>query len=274
MTKPKKPKYIKRPPANRRIPFEHGTFTRTAEDLYDLIFFYGLGGCYMSNRTLSHKIRCSRRSVQYARQQLVRNQVIITVRVAPKTWMMWARFHSAVMNCPVLRHSKSKKAYSSMDNPFYVEKTNSKPAQGGAKIAPNSDVVYRDYSLRKGFKKEAAENTQQLDSKTRGTNPLENPRRGSAPAPRKHSLLDRQGHSEGLSIDKTKSSGPTIVEVSPDLTEDEKHMFEEYLSKLLANGRSPSVALNLATYKINAYHKKTIASSKLKGLLCNKKSKP
>jgi len=188
----KKPRIKKLIPPHLRIPFECGTFTHTANKLYDLIFSFGLGGCWMSNHTISHKIRCSVRSVQYARQQLVKQQAIITARTCPRTWIMWAGNHRAVQNCQVLLYPRRQK----MDNPFYILDTEKgrfcTQQQWGAKIAPKSDVSLKDTNLLGSQKKEAVKNTQQL--------PLS---QGSAPNPASSSGLTSNLLAGGLSIDKT-----------------------------------------------------------------------
>lgn len=152
----KKPRhYKKRFPPHKRIPFDRGLFTHTARNLYDLVFSYGLGGCWMSNFTIQGKLGCCRRSVQYARQLLVKRQVIVTARTNPHTWIMWSRYHPAVENCKILLFPIRQ----SIDNPYYrlgcksVEVQN--PAPWGAKFAPNSDVRTLTGSYEKSIRKEA-----------------------------------------------------------------------------------------------------------------------
>jgi len=241
----KKPRIKKLIPPHLRIPFECGTFTHTANKLYDLIFSFGLGGCWMSNHTISHKIRCSVRSVQYARQQLVKQQAIITARTCPRTWIMWAGNHRAVQNCQVLLYPRRQK----MDNPFYILDTEKgrfcTQQQWGAKIAPKSDVSLKDTNLLGSQKKEAVKNTQQL--------PLS---QGSAPNPASSSGLTSNLLAGGLSIDKTTAKNEQLFDALPELSYSEKNKFEKSYSTFIALGYPPERAKNLATIKIREILKK------------------
>ena len=156
MKRTKRKKHKRRLPAHLRIPTDKGHFTWSARRLYDLIYSFGLGGCWMSNNTLATKLRCSKRTIQYARKQLVRHMVIITARTCPRTWIMWARYHLAVQNCQVLLYPVRQE----MSNP-YLEPTAKSigvqlPAHWGAKIAPKSDVVSTSYLPTGSIEKETA----------------------------------------------------------------------------------------------------------------------
>ena len=141
MPRRKKPKLKKRIPPCRRIPLEHGHLTATARQLYDLVFSFGLAGCWMSNRTLASKLQVCRRSAQYARKLLVHRQLIITARTNPHTWIMWSRFHPGVKQCQILLYPIKQK----MDNPYYEIPTFrvgvQKSTLRGAKFAPKLDVA-------------------------------------------------------------------------------------------------------------------------------------
>jgi len=141
MPRRKKPKLKKRIPPCRRIPLEHGHLTATAKQLYDLVFSFGLAGCWMSNRTLASKLQVCRRSAQYARKLLVHRQLIITARTNPHTWIMWSRFHPGVKQCQILLYPIKQK----LDNPYYEIPTFrvgvQKSTLRGAKFAPKLDVA-------------------------------------------------------------------------------------------------------------------------------------
>lgn len=149
---------------HRRIPKEHGRLTGIARQLYDLIYAFGLGGCWMSNRTIAGRIECCIRSVQYARIKLVKARVIVTARTCPHTWAMWSRFHKAVQNCQVLLYPVRQQ----MDNPWYkitglpvgVQKLDSR----GAKLAPKLDVRVLTDSLTGRPVKETAKGPPKLIS--------------------------------------------------------------------------------------------------------------
>jgi hypothetical protein len=83
--------------------------------LFDLIFYFGLGGCYMSNETIAAAINSSPRAVQLARKHLEEKLLIITARANPYTVTMWNRYHPAVRQCQILLYPKGNK----MENPFY-----------------------------------------------------------------------------------------------------------------------------------------------------------
>lgn len=131
----------KRIPPCRRIPPEHGRLTATARQLYDLVFSFGLGGCWMSNRTLASKLDCHKSSVQRSRQLLVHRQLIITARTNPHTWIMWSRYHPAVRECQVLLYPIKQK----MDNPWYeipaFRVGVAKSTLRGSKMLPKLDVA-------------------------------------------------------------------------------------------------------------------------------------
>jgi len=156
MSKSKKTKLRKRIPPHKRIPIEHGQLTRTAQDLYDLVYSFGLGGCWMSNQTIAAKIDCCIRTVRNARHRLCRARVIVTARTCPHTWIMWSRFHPAVKNCQVLLYPVRQK----MDNPYFVLSPQpvggQKCPQGGAKFAPKLDVRTLTGSYNKGLFEEPA----------------------------------------------------------------------------------------------------------------------
>ena len=132
--------YKKKLPAHLRIPPEYGTLTKTICAIYDLIYSFGLGGCWMSNRTIARKIPCSKRTVQRARKALFQKEIIIKAWTNPHTVIMWARFHKAVENCQVLFYPIRQK----MDNPYYLlspqrERVTNQPFRGD-KMSPKLDV--------------------------------------------------------------------------------------------------------------------------------------
>lgn len=156
MKRTKRKKHKKRIPAHLRIPANMGFFTWSARRLYDLIYSFGLGGCWMSNSTLAEKLLCSRRTIQYARKQLTQNMVIIIARTCPRTWIMWARYHLAVLNCPILLYPIRQE----MSNPYHNPTSKSigvqSPVHWGAKIAPKLDVVSTSYLPTGSIEKETA----------------------------------------------------------------------------------------------------------------------
>lgn len=120
--KKKKPQqFKKRYPPHKRIPMDCGLFTALENRVYDLIYSYGLRGCWMSNATIAGMLHCSVRSVRRARRRLFERKVIIMARTIPHTWTMWARYHSAVKNCQVLLFPPDQK----MENPYCETKHNS-----------------------------------------------------------------------------------------------------------------------------------------------------
>jgi len=102
-------------PAHKFISRKHGRLTPTAKKLYDLVYFYGLGGCWMSNETLSYKLDCSPRAIQLARRLLEERHLLITARAGNHTFSMWARYHKAVRNCEFLLFPPNRR----IENPFF-----------------------------------------------------------------------------------------------------------------------------------------------------------
>ncbi|GAJ08913.1 unnamed protein product, partial [marine sediment metagenome] len=115
MARRKPKKFKKRPPPHTRIPAKHGLFTQLENRVYDLAFFYGVAGLFMSNSKIAEKLKCAKLSVRRARQKLVRAEVFIECWKNPWTRTSWARYHVAVMNCETLIYHKKYK----IPNPFY-----------------------------------------------------------------------------------------------------------------------------------------------------------
>lgn len=180
MSKKKQSGFKKRIRPHTRIPIHHGDYTRIARQLYDLIYWWGLKGCYMSNETLARQLECSTRSVQLARRQLAGDHVIIVARSNPYTSRMWARYHGAVMKCPVLWYWKDKQ----MDNPFYDHSQETQPDKTppdqGAKIAPQTPdqgAKIAPKSVMKPPRGASITNTVKVSADTKPTTPSS---RGSA----------------------------------------------------------------------------------------------
>lgn len=132
MSKKKHNKFKKPEPAHKRIPPEHGLLTHSAQALYDKIDSWDLRGCYVGNKKLAKQLDYSVRTITRARKELEERHVIIKAPTDPHTWMMWARYHRAVQNCPVLLYLKTRK----MNNPFYSPKQESlggQNVQGGGR---------------------------------------------------------------------------------------------------------------------------------------------
>ncbi len=90
-------------------------WTPVAAGLYDLIYSFGVRGCWMSSDTLAGRLNCCRRTIIYTRQFLVRHAVIIAARSKPCTWSMWSSHHPAVRKTQTLYFKGDN-----MDNPVYV----------------------------------------------------------------------------------------------------------------------------------------------------------
>ena len=116
MAKKKKRKFKKfaRPP-HTYISKRMGRLTPTAKVLFDLIFYFGLGGLYMSNETIARHLNCATRSVRRARRQLEERNLIVSARSNPYTVTSWNRYHPAVRDCEWLLYPKNQR----LENPFY-----------------------------------------------------------------------------------------------------------------------------------------------------------
>ncbi len=115
-------------PPHTYIAKRHGRITPTAKMLFDVVFYFGLGGCYMSNETLAQRLNCSPRAIQLARRFLEEKALIVTARSNPYTVTMWNRFHPAVRECEILLYPKNQQ----MENPFYnpqLKKSNKRDAR-------------------------------------------------------------------------------------------------------------------------------------------------
>jgi hypothetical protein len=102
-------------PPHTYIGKRHGRITPTAKMLFDIVFYFGLGGCYMSNETLAARLNCSPRAIQLARRFLEKLELVVSAHSNPHTVTMWNRFHPAVRECKVLLYPKDQK----LKNPFY-----------------------------------------------------------------------------------------------------------------------------------------------------------
>ncbi len=228
MTRKRKPVIRPRIPPHKRIPAERGLLTRTTRTMYDLIYFFGLGGCWMSNQTISRKLQCCTRTVQRARRRLVKCQIIITARTNPHTWIMWSRYHMAVKNCQVLLYPHRQK----MDNPYYVLASDSggvtKTKILGDKMSPKSDVVSSSYLLNGRVKKEPALKQ-----------PVTALSQGSAPNPASPS------GSSG-----NRSPEEAFEEIPFQLMPGEEYLYKEYSDKFLSMGYTTERAGNFAKQKI------------------------
>ncbi len=242
MPRTKKPRIRKRIPAHKRIPPEHGHLTWSARQLYDLIFSFGLGSCWMSNSTIAGKLRCCKRTVQYARQQLVKTQVIITARTCPHTWAMWARYHIAVQNCQTLLYPIRQK----MDNPYYqlgcksVEVQN--PAHWGANFAPKLDV-----NTSIGIDRESPNKESAIQPPTTPSS------RDSVPNPASPSGLTGNRWFNGEES-KTQPSQPTqpaqnspgedkrLNRAHPDLDTNGVRLYRQFYDNFIAQGASEELA--------------------------------
>lgn len=275
MTRTKKPHRKKHIPPHKRIPFEFPLLTRSARDLYDLIFSFGLGGCWMSNQTLAAKLGVHKCTVQRARQQLVKSQLIVTARTCPRTWIMWSRFHRAVQNCQVLLYPVRQK----MDNPWYVLSPQSvgvaKTKSWGSKMLPKSDVSSLTGTYRKSLEKESAKRpptTPNLEALPQtppapaaGPAPI-----GSGKEPEKKSLsaddklkfkkgtADEESREEKTEFEQKSQTEKTTVQkttrlVTPELTPGEHFRYLDLVKTFEALGYPGQIAANLA---MNVIHEK------------------
>ncbi len=228
MTRKRKPVIRPRTPPHKRIPAERGLLTRTTRTLYDLIYFFGLGGCWMSNQTISSKLQCCTRTVQRARRRLVKCQIIITARTNPHTWIMWSRYHMAVKNCQILLYPHRQK----LDNPYYVLAADSggvtKTENLGDKMSPKSDVVGSTYLLNSHDKKEPALKQ-----------PVPALSQGSAPNP------VRPSGGTG-----NRSAETAYKEIPFTMMPGEEFLYKQYFDKFTEMGYTAERAENFAKRKI------------------------
>lgn len=97
---------------------------RIAKEIHRECWFFGLHGCYASNKTLAQVIGCDRRSIMRNRRLLELHEAIFCQRSLPCTWSMWAVAHPAVRK----RHTLYFKG-GECKNP-YVDPTPSKLVSG------------------------------------------------------------------------------------------------------------------------------------------------
>jgi len=128
-----KRKYKKRIPPHLRTPDRSQALTYSQKRLYDLIFSFGLGGCWMSNHTLCTKLSLTRRTIQIARKALFQQEYIIIARTNPHTFIMWSRYHKAVENAQVLYYPVKMV----MDNPYYAIESEAIGAQSAGERGRN-----------------------------------------------------------------------------------------------------------------------------------------
>ena len=113
--KKQRKKYAHKKPPHKYLGSLNRQLTPTARELYDLIWFFGLGGCYMSNETISEKIECSTRSIRRARGLLTKLGLILAIRANPSTFKQWAKTHPAVRAAEKILYGKGYV----FDNPFF-----------------------------------------------------------------------------------------------------------------------------------------------------------
>ncbi len=239
MTKKKKSTQKKRTPPHKRIPPDRGHLTRTTQALYNLIYFFGLGGCWMSNRTVGRKLQCCRRTVQRARKQLVMTQIIVTARTNPHTWIMWSRYHPAVRNCQLLLYPTRQK----MDNPYYdLAKAGSGVTlqqNTGDKMSPKLDVVSSSYLLKGRFNKEPAISTAVDCGPPSQKQPEPALSQGSAPNPVRPS-----GGTGNLSAETAYKEIPFTMMPG------EEFLYKQYFDKFIEMEYTAERAANFAKRKI------------------------
>lgn len=112
--KKRKFKKFARPP-HTYISKRMGKLTPTAKVLFDLIFYFGLGGLYMSNETIAKRLDCTTRSIRRARRKLEELRLIVSARSNPYTTTSWNRYHPAVRDCQWLLFPKNQR----LENPFF-----------------------------------------------------------------------------------------------------------------------------------------------------------
>ena len=251
MRKRKSQKYRKITPPNKRIPYDRGTFTRSERDLYDLIFAFGLGGCWMSNFTISQKLCLCERTIQRARQKLFKSEVIIIARTNPRTWMMWARYHRAVQQCQVLLFPVRQK----MDNPYFVLDPKSSGVTNripwGDKMSPKSDVITLTGYYNDGVYAEPVNTTPEpalsRDSVSNSASPT-----GST-----------GNRLSGNSLEDSPTPTEESTRTKPDqLDAFGMLLFDIHLKKLIALGYDPEKANRLAMVYALARRAKNKASSR------------
>jgi hypothetical protein len=110
-------KYAFKKHPHEYLGLKYGRLTPTAKKLYDIIFFFGLGGCWMSNATLAWKLRSCKRAIQLARRSLESKGLICSWRANPKTVTSWSKYHPAVRCCEHLLYPGNL----SLPNPFFDE---------------------------------------------------------------------------------------------------------------------------------------------------------
>lgn len=98
MNPPKRPRTKPNPRlADSFLPDIGRRWPRIAKEIHRECWFFGLHGCYASNKTLAQVIGCDRRSIMRNRRLLELHEAIYCQRSLPCTWSMWAVKHPSVI---------------------------------------------------------------------------------------------------------------------------------------------------------------------------------
>ena len=239
-------KFKKHYPPHKYIPADRGKLTALARELYDLVYDLGLKGCWMSNRTIAKRLGCSKLSVQRCRKQLEKRQVIVSARAGRCTWRMWARYHKAVRNCPVLRFRQGP----TMDNPFYISEADSrrnlgdidptklryqKPPSMGNKMLPKLNIT----PLRGGEGPD-------LDKESGKSRPDDSSISGRCPETRDLRRVDQRPAVQGEAGEDSWFEDHPEARVSEKLDPFGRFLFRNYYNAAIDKGYDPAEASSLA----------------------------
>ena len=138
---PKKRKsYTKHPiDYSKHLPDFDPPLTTSQRQLYNLVYSFGINGCWMSNATIGKILHKTRRTIQIARGRLHTTGIIIMARCNPRTFSMWAAKHPSLYSTKILYFKGGQIPNPLISQSGAQHSGAQKLRPGGAKIAPKRE---------------------------------------------------------------------------------------------------------------------------------------
>jgi len=136
----KKKFYTKHPiDYSKHLPDFDPPLTTSQRQLYNLVYSFGLNGCWMSNATIGKILHKTRRTIQIARGRLHTTRCIIIARCNPRTFSMWAVKHPGLYKTKVLYYKGGQIPNPVNSHSGAQHGGAQKLRPGGAKFAPKRE---------------------------------------------------------------------------------------------------------------------------------------
>ena len=119
---------------SKHLPDNGSRLTGSQRQLYNLIYSFGVNGCWMSNATIGKILHRCCRTIRTARGRLAICEAIIMARGNPRTFSMWASRHPAVAGTPILYFKGGK-----ITNPMISQ--SGRQLSGGQKLPPGGAKI-------------------------------------------------------------------------------------------------------------------------------------